>query len=146
MTKKKIELTDEEYKNLIRLVYLGHWMSNSHRDDPITELDNVENTIYSYAEQFGCADMIDCDTKLNRFYPSFELETEMDVYIQEYDDYTFWDELAWNLSDRDFEKKYDPAQTLVMTTDEILRQKDIMVEKYSKEFEANGVGNLVLKK
>jgi hypothetical protein len=143
---KKIELTPEQYKNLLRLVYLGHWMSNSHRDDPIIELDNVENLVYSFAKDFGCDEMVDCDNKFNRFYPSFELESEMDTYIQEYDDYTFWDELAWHLADRDFDKKFDPAQTLVMTTDEILREKDAIVDKYYSEFDTNGVDNLILKK
>lgn len=142
---KKIELTSEEYKNLLRLVYLGHWMANSHRDNPVVELDNVENLIYSYAKDFGCEDMVDVDSKLKRYYPSFELENEMDIYIQEYDDYSFWDELAWHLADRDFEKKFDPAHTLVMTTDEILREKDIIVEKYFNEFDKNGVENLFIK-
>jgi hypothetical protein len=143
---KKIELTSDQYKNLLRLVYLGHWMSNSHRDDPIVELDAAENLLYSFASEFGCESFVDCDTKFNRFYPSFEFETEMDPYIQEYDDYTFWDELAWHMADRDFEKKYDAAQTLVMTTEEILREKDTIVEKYYTEFDQNGVDNLVIKK
>jgi len=143
---KKIELTSDEYKNLLRLVYLGHWMSNSHRDDPIVELDAVENLLYSYAPEFGFEELVDQDTKLNRFYPSFLFETEMDPYIQEYDDYTFWDELAWHMAERDFEKKYDQAQTLVMTTEEILREKDAFVEKYYSEFDLNGVDNLTLKK
>jgi hypothetical protein len=143
---RTIELTQEQYKNLIKLVYLGHWMSNSHRDDPISELDNVENFIYSFAKDFNCAEMVDNDSKNTRFYPSFQMEQEMDAYIQEYDDYTFWDELAWHLADRDFEEKYDPAQTLVMTTEEILREKDALVEKYFGEFDTSGVDNLYLKK
>jgi hypothetical protein len=70
----------------------------------------------------------------------------MDPYVQDYDEYTFWDELAWRLADRDFEEKYDPAQTIVMTGEEIIVQKDSMVEKYYQEFDLHGLDNLILKK
>jgi hypothetical protein len=146
MGKIKIELTREEYRNLLKLVYLGHWVANSHRDEPIAELDETENLIYSYAKNFDSTDIIDIDSKLERYYPSFDFETEMDPYIQEYDEYTFWDELAWRLTDRDFDNKYDPAQALVMTTEEILRKKDAMVEKYLEEFDHNGLENIELRK
>jgi hypothetical protein len=146
METKKIEFTNEQYRNLLKLVYMGHWMGNSHRDEPITELDDIENYLYSFADTFNCTDLIDMDTKLNQHYPTLDFENEMDNYVQDYDEYTFWDELAWRLADRDFEEKYDPAQTIVMTGKEIIVQKDAMVEKYYKEFDKNGLDHLILKK
>lgn len=145
MGTRKIELTSEQFRNLMKLVYLGHWMANSHRDEPVSEIDEVENIIYSYAEQFGCADWVDGDQKTNHYYPSSELEEEMDPYLEEYDDYTFWDELAWRLADRDFETKFDPGKVIVMTTEEILREKDIIVQKYVNEFNKQGLENVNVK-
>lgn len=146
MGTNKIEFTREQYRNLLKLVYMGHWMANSHRDEPVTELDDIENYIYSFADTFGSTDLIDMDTKLNQHYPTLDFENQMDPSIQEYDEYTFWDELAWRMADRDFDNKFDPAQTLVMTGEEIIIQKDAMVEKYYEEFDLNGLDNLVLKK
>ena len=146
METKKIEFTNEQYRNLLKLVYLGHWMANSHRDEPITKLDEIENYLYSFADTFNSTDLIDMDTKLDNHYPTLDFENEMDPYVQDYDEYTFWDELAWRLADRDFEEKYDPARTIVMTGEEIIIQKDSMVEKYYQEFDLHGLDNLILKK
>jgi len=38
-----------------------------------------------------------------------ELEDTMDPMIQDYDDYTFWDELAWRIAERDFVQKFGPC-------------------------------------
>lgn len=145
MAVKKIELTSEQYRNLLKLVYLGHWMANSHRDVPIPELEEIENVVYSFASQFGCEELVDSESQTGQYFPSVDLEEEMDSFLEEYDDYTFWDELSWRLADRDFETRYDPARAIVMTNEEILREKDIFVQKYVKEFNAHGIDHVTVK-
>ena len=72
MGKIKLELSREEYRNLLKLVYLGHWVANSHRDEPVAELDEAENLIYSFAKEFDSTDIIDIDSKFEHL-PFFRI-------------------------------------------------------------------------
>ncbi len=144
MATKKIELTNEQYLLLLKLVYLGNWMSSAHKDNTDPLLDDTEQYIYSFASLFGYNNSIEYDKSLNKYFPSSEFEEEMEIPVQEYDDYTFWEELSWRLADRDFLRKYDQAQILCMTADEILREKNTIADRYFEEFGINGVENLHL--
>jgi hypothetical protein len=139
MEMKKIEFTREQYILMLKLVYLGRWMASSHHDEPDKSLEEIEQYIYSYAKSFGYDDMVDFDTNYKKYYPSAELEEDLDPIISEYDDNTFWDELAWRMAERDFSQKYDEAQVLCMTSDEIFREKNILADKYFDEFRTHGI-------
>lgn len=40
--KQLIEFTKERFEALLKLVYLGNWMANAHRDEPIAEYERLE--------------------------------------------------------------------------------------------------------
>ena len=45
----KIELTEQQYRYLLDLVYIGNWVLNSTREeDRIKEYDQVESLIFSH--------------------------------------------------------------------------------------------------
>ena len=45
----KIELTEQQFRYLLDLVYIGNWVLNSTRDnDRIREYDQVESLIFSH--------------------------------------------------------------------------------------------------
>jgi len=117
-------------------------MSNAHKDEPDKIVDEIEQHIYSYASVFGFNQMIELDSSINKYFPATDFEEEMESVVQAYDDFVFWEELAWRMAERDFTKKYDHAQILCMTGDEILREKNIIADRYFKEFGINGVENL----
>ena len=142
MTTKKIELTPDQYRQLMKLVYLGYWMSSAHKDDSEPLVDDIEQLMYTYAPVFGFNDIVEFDTTINKYLPSSDFEEELEIPVQEYDDYVFWEELAWRMAERDFTKKYDHAQILCMTGDEILREKNTLADRYFEEFGINGVENL----
>lgn len=144
MTAKKIEFTDDQYHQLTRLIYLGYWMYNANKDEPDSLLDDFEQYIYSFASSFGYDSLAEYDITQNKYFPSTDFEEEMEKAIQEYDEYIFWEELAWRMAERDFTKKYDHAQILCMTGDEILREKNTIADKYFQEFGINGVENMNL--
>ena len=141
---KRIELTSEQYLLLIKLVYLGYWMSSAHKDDADPLIDDIEQHIYSFASIFDLNNSVEFDKSLNKFMPSSDFEEEMETSVQEYDDYIFWEELSWRLAERDFTRKFDHAQILCMTVDEILREKNTIADRYFEEFGINGVENLNL--
>jgi hypothetical protein len=146
MNKKKIEFTYEQFLQLLRLVYLGKWMASSHLDDPDKSMEDFEQYIYSHAKDYEADKFVDFDTTYKTYFPSAMLEDEMAHIIQDYDDFTFWDELAWQLAERDFTKKFDKAQVLCMTNEEIFREKNTMADQYFDEFAENGIEHFIVNK
>ena len=50
----KLELTDQEFRYLLDLVYIGNWVLNSTRgDDRIEEYDQVEGKVFSHCVPQG---------------------------------------------------------------------------------------------
>ena len=146
MESKKIELTRDQFLQMMKLVYLGRWMANSHKDDPDKSFEELEQHIFSFASGYGFTNLVEFDNNYQRFFPAVELEDTMDAFIQDYDDYTFWDELAWRMAERDFTQKFDHAQVLCMTSDEIFREKNNLADKYFEEFSSNGIDKIFLTK
>jgi hypothetical protein len=144
MNTKKIEFDQEQFFKLVQMVYLGRWMASSYQENP--EKDDLEQYVYAQAKNFGLENWVDFDQESTQYLPSSELEEVMDPAIQDYDDHTFWDELAWQMAERDFARKYDHAKMLVMTEEEIFREKNIIADKYFDEFSVNGVENFNLSK
>jgi hypothetical protein len=137
----KLEITTDQLRQLLKLVYLGKWMATTHNDKPDDSLTEFDQILFHQAKKYGLDDMIEFDAASNKYYPSGTMEEEMEPIIQLYDDFTFWDELAWQMAERDFARKYDHAQILCMTSDEIFRSKNYLADKYLEEFSENGVEN-----
>ncbi len=140
--KMEIKFTKEQYKNLIKLVYLGNWMANAIRtDDRIREFDDLEQYIYSCCKDSGIQKYIEYDNKLKKFFVREELE-EIDQYIDDYDDYNFWDELIFRLARRDLLKEYGEDAVRKMSWEELLEKEAPFLEKYGEEFEKYGIERL----
>jgi hypothetical protein len=144
MGSKKIEFTSDQYLLALKLVYLGRWMLNSHSDTPDKTIDEIEQYFFQQAKSFSFDDLVEFDPQYKKYFPSEEFEEELETQISEYDDFTFWDELAWRMAERDFALHYDQAQILCMTSDEIFREKNNLADKYFEEFKTNGIEHLVL--
>jgi hypothetical protein len=144
----KINFTKKQYEDLMKLVYLGAWMINSHRTDNIEEsYEELEQYILSFSEEFGTEKYVEFDEELNRFFTTreFEEDTEIEQYKEEYDDNTFWDELIYRLARRDLIKTYGEAAVFTMTTDELLDKEQPFIDRYEMEFERHGIDNLEIK-
>ena len=144
----KIDLTKEQYELLVKAVYLGNWMVKSTGEESAdSDFDMIESHILSFAKDFGMGQYADFDKEEERHCPSRELEddAELDGYIQRYDDYTFWEKLIYNLARRDMERKYGERPIARMTPEDHLVKEQPFIEKYEKEFEENGLRNIVVK-
>ena len=150
----EIKLTREQYENLLKLVYLGNWMINAIRsgargDERIKKYDDIEQYIFSFAEEAGLEKYIEFDKKYNEFFPTreFEENSEMEQYRQDYDNEVFWQELADRLGSRDFIKDYGKEAIRKMDQKERFLKEQEFIIKYEKEFEKHGLSNLeILKK
>ncbi|MFH4964409.1 hypothetical protein V8G69_05335 [Gaetbulibacter sp. M235] len=83
----KIELTKEEYKTLLTIVYCGEWMLNSHKikDDSISKrTEGLEQNIFSFAKDAGLEKWIEFDTEMEKYFPSAAMEDELHKFIDLY--------------------------------------------------------------
>ena len=76
----KIELTEQQFRYLLDLVYIGNWVINSTREnDRIQEYDQVESLIFSHCLHHKMS-------KLVELYRG-ELMERIDAYLSEFDEH-----------------------------------------------------------
>jgi hypothetical protein len=138
-----IKVTKEQYEKLLRLAYLGNWMVNAYRtNDFIEEYHTEAERIYAYAPSFGLKELIDFDEAEGRTFPSAKLEEELEEFVEDYEDWAFWDLLILKLAERDLVREYGEAAVDQMTDEELEAKRAPYSKKYEKEIEANGIQNL----
>ena len=152
--KQTIELSNKQYFALLKAVYLGNWMANAYRDgstdDPrIQEYEKIENYIFSLAPQFELPKYMDHDdTDKNRYYPTGHFEETTDVHKlhEDYDENTFWDELANRLGERDFFEKHTRDEINKMGEEEWFDKLHNCIDAYNEEFEKFGLERVAIKR
>ncbi|WP_166963944.1 hypothetical protein [Yeosuana marina] len=83
----KIELTKEEYKTLLTIVYCGEWMLNSHKikDDSMSKrTEGLEQNLFSFAKDAGLEKWIEFDTEMEKYFPTANMEDELHKFIDLY--------------------------------------------------------------
>src|SRR5690348_6738359 len=100
----KIELSPEQYRKLIELVYLGEWMINAHHDTEYQ--DDTASEVIQKVLAAAPANMLGQDAETGEYYLDSDWVEEIyDNYILDYDDHVFWDELTERLAQRDLARK-----------------------------------------
>lgn len=137
----QVNFTKEQFKTLMELVYLGNWMMTSYHEEIPEEKEQyeaMEEYIFSLAKAFGWTEMAVSDGEGS--FPSalFESGGIMDV-IDDYDDYTLWDQLADNLANRDLLNEYGEEALEAMSDQERFVKKDKLYWSYMDEFGKNGL-------
>lgn len=140
----KVELSQEQYMTLLKMVYLGSWMANSPKEEPDEEYDGIEQYIYSLAKDFGLEDHIAFDEKMKSYLPTEKFEKSSGVVelIDAYNEYTVWEALVLFLSRRDLIKEYGPEKVEAMTDEELLEKQYPLIQKYEEEFRDRGFEGL----
>jgi hypothetical protein len=146
----KVEITKEEYRDLLDLLHIAHWVMIAHKtgEDPRTEkYEKTMQKFYSLAEEFGYSSLIDFDPKIEKYFPTrtFEETSPSWEFIDEFVDDTFWDELIDRLTKRDLERQvggYEILRTLSMEARLALEAP--IEERYAEEFNRNGLDNVAI--
>jgi len=139
----KIELSRDEYLNLVKLVYLGNWVVNAIRtEDFDTGANEIEQKILSYAKDQNYENLADYISDDNMFYPSVELEQLVSKDLDAYDDENFWNSLSNHLGTRDFIQLYSQEEIEAMTDHERVTKQFECSDKYEDEFYNNGIERL----
>jgi hypothetical protein len=97
----------------------------------------LEQFIFAQADN----DLVEFSSDDGRFFPTKKFEDSMDKTIEEYDDHTFWQELAYRLADRDFQIEFG-KKIEKMEMRERIGHQQVFLDKYMDEFESNGIKNI----
>lgn len=140
----KINFTKKQFNTLIKLVYLGEWLFQSHQVEKDPDVFELQQFIYSQAKEIGLEDMVQFDGSLKEYLASQSLEAEMDPKINEYNDDAFWSTLTYGLSQSLMLKHYGQQKLEQLSREELIKVQQEYIDKVSREFEENGINNLQL--
>lgn len=130
----KIELTEQQYRYLLDLVYIGNWVLNSTReDDRIREYDQIEKLIFSHCPAHGMHKLVE---RLNgEILPSRDFaDGGIHEAIADYEDVVFYEILAEELALRDMNGEPMTRENY----NELLER----IDAYMGEFEQHGTDNV----
>ncbi len=147
--KVNVEITNKHLLNLIKAVYLSDWVVNAHRtsDEIDSDSRSLEQYVLGTLYNAGCKDLIAFDTELNMYFVNDNLAELFHEIIDDYEDETFWDELASRLAERDYYEKNEPKISET-DNDRAKRVADIfsLEDKYNEEFEEFGISRVSIHK
>lgn len=144
----KINFTKKEYELLIEMIGIAQWIIKGYQiqkenNDPYEEL---EQRILSYVKDFHLENLVVFDRKLGKYFTTREFEdSRIMKHIEEYENNSFWEELIEHLAERDLIKQYGEEHVIQMDPFERFSKLTELEEKYSREFEQNGLDNVIIK-
>ena len=99
----KIELTEQQFRYLLDLVYIGNWVINSTREnDRIQEYDQVESLIFSHCLHHKMSKLV--ELYRGELIPSRAFaDGGIHEAIEQYEDVVFYEILAEELALRDMD-------------------------------------------
>ena len=132
----KIELTEQQFRYLLDLVYIGNWVINSTREnDRIQEYDQVESLIFSHCLHHRMVKLVELyrgDLIPSRAFA----EGGIHEAIMEYENNVFFDILAEDLARRDMDDvPIDESNFAELTS---------RIDAYITEFEEHGTDNILV--
>ncbi len=130
----KIELTEQQYRYLLDLVYIGNWVINSTREnDRIREYDQVESLIFSHCLQHKMSKLV--ELYKGELIPSRAFsDGGIHEAIENYEDIIFYEILAEELALRDMN-----GEPLTRENFSALLER---IDTYLSEFTKNGTENI----
>ena len=130
----KIELTEQQFRYLLDLVYIGNWVVNSTReDDRIKEYDDVESTVFSHCLHHRMAKLV--ELYQGALIPSRAFaDGGIHEAIERYEDIVFYEILAEELALRDMDGEPLTRENYGALMDRI--------DAYLLEFDQHGTDNI----
>lgn len=144
----KVEISEEEYLELLDLVHIASWVLVFHKtetDPRIEKYDRIAQKLYALAKDMGYAGLINYDPVSKKYHPSKTLEETSDTwqFIDEFVDHSFWDELIIRFTERDAARQAGSYEQLnQLSHEERHALEDPIEDKYFREFDDNGIEHL----
>jgi hypothetical protein len=143
----KVSFTPKEYARLLELVHLGLWVSGARPEDPATMPERyapIAQKAFGLAEAMGCADLVEMDVN-SQYFPSEKLtEGPVREKIDQFVEDAFWSELVARLATRDLRSELGAKEFTSEMVYSEQHRLPALEDTYWREFEQNGVDNLIL--
>lgn len=142
----KIDFTDKQYIQLLKVLYLGTWMTDAFNAEPSGESDDLEQHVLSFASDFGLKDHVAYDENLKTYSCTGEFQKSSGVtqMIGQYDEDVFWYELTHRMAERDFIRVYGTEAIGKMSIEERFERQEEYIKWYEEEFGTNGIEHLAV--
>lgn len=129
-----LELTDQQFRYLLDLVYIGNWVINSTREsDRIREYDQVESLVFSHCLQHKMNKLV--ELYQGELIPSRAFaDGGIHEAIEHYEDIVFYEILAEEMALRDLD-----GQPLTRENYTALMER---IDVYMSEFSQHGTDNI----
>ncbi|CAM3846920.1 hypothetical protein ALPO108162_08920 [Alicyclobacillus pomorum] len=139
----KIELTNEQYRRLLALLFLGEWVANGPTpyEDRRKDLQEVVDYIFSFAREFDAEDWVEYCEDCGAYHPSQAMEEALLPILDEYDEDVFWDVLSHHLAYRDVMVTAGPTKEMSKEMEMRLWRRK---EQYDQEFQKHGLEHVRL--
>ncbi|RSD24439.1 hypothetical protein [Mesobacillus subterraneus] len=135
-----IDLSREQYLTLVKLLQLGNWpLGLTEADqDLVSKAEDLEQYIFSLANEFEAADEIYYDREEEYYYLSENLKETVEAIIDEYEEEVFWDQLTHKLATIDLKREVNINATIEEKINRLFQLK----ARYEKYFLENGLDNI----
>jgi len=145
----KIDLTKEEYRNLLDMMSIAGFVLGSDLDQPKAVLDaysDLLQKIYSYASGVEGEHLVEFYPEQGMAAPSLEFEQTSPylAIVDDYNDYIFWEELVSRLAEQDMIRDLGEAAVIDMPFNERIDREQEYATPYWDEFEKNGLSRVRL--
>lgn len=142
----RLDLDEKDFERLLEMTYLGNMVINSVQEESDKSYEAVEQAVFSKGKESGLSAFVDFAQDLNEYYPSASLEDKLFAYLDEYDNSIFWEMLSSKLAEKEMLEHHGTAKLSQMGEEELLSEREKIIERLYQEFEKHGLDKIQLKK
>ena len=140
-----LELSKEDFTQLVKHVFIGNWILTSNDVKRNALYDSLLDKVLSMAKERNLIEGIQYVEDYDMYSLTQEMEEEYLKPVNEYENESFWDDLGHKLATRDTVKKHGEKKLSKMAPFERMSAIWNEEEKYGKEFEEHGITRLYVK-
>jgi hypothetical protein len=139
MTKIDMSFDKDEFQLLVKLLYTGFYVCEKDNDPNEKRYEMLVDRFLQSARAYRIFDGIEYKPELDRYF--FDADQEESI-LEDYNHFvedTFWDELIFRLSRRDFVNEVGISKIQQMEDIKRISEEEKYKDRYIKEMEANGL-------
>lgn len=145
MENKKItlELSNQQYLDLLKMVFLGSVVAEEIMDEEALASMLTSQQVFYAASGPGKGNVyVGYDKKDDEYFIAEDIEDDMMELLNQYDEARFWESLVMRLTLRDLQKKYSEKELREMPEEKGTREMENIHSYYINEFDDHDLDNL----
>lgn len=138
-----INLTEKQYLDLVKLVYLGNMVAEEVCEDKdLGDYADLQQFLYSHSGPGKGNLYIAHDKADNEYFLAEDLEEDLSDLLDDYDESRFWESLVMRLTLRDLQKKFSEKELAEIPEEAGRKEMEVIHNYYISEFDDHDLDNL----